>query len=87
MNDICRPQQLILIRHGESTRNEAKKGRTYFADEEARAKIRGIPDHKISLTENGIMQAKETGKYLAARFSAPDYVYHSGYERDSQSYS
>lgn len=79
-----RPAQLILIRHGESERNKAKRGSTYFADEYAREKIRGIPDHKISLTGEGIRQAKETGIHLQRMYGLPDYIYHSGYVRTEQ---
>jgi 2,3-bisphosphoglycerate-dependent phosphoglycerate mutase len=76
-----RPSLLVLIRHGESERNIAKKGNTYFSDEESRKSIRGIPDHMIGLTQNGKEQALQTGLELRSRFGAFDYVYHSGYLR------
>ena len=57
-----RPSALVLVRHAESLRNKVKKGSTYFADDAARRMIRGIPDHKISLTKEGIRQARKTGK-------------------------
>jgi 2,3-bisphosphoglycerate-dependent phosphoglycerate mutase len=80
---MSRPSTLVLIRHGESARNEAKKGATYFADEYARAKIKGIPDHKIELTKRGVDQARQTGRavFNAHKF---DYAYHSGYLRTEQ---
>ena len=81
MSTIDRPRRLVLIRHGESRRNAAKKGETYFADEAARALIRGVPDHKIPLTDLGHEQARKTGPPLFARFGVPDYFYHSGYQR------
>lgn len=81
MYQVNKPSQLILIRHAESARNRAKKGTTYFADEEARKTVKGIPDHEIPLTEVGHEQAKATGLYLRERFGAPDYIYHSGYRR------
>lgn len=84
MDTTERPSSLIFIRHGESTRNEAKKGATYFADEEARKTVKGIPDYKITLTETGVIQAQKTGLYLRERFGAPDYCYHSGYRRTEQ---
>ncbi len=84
MASINRPTQLIFIRHAESARNKAKKGTTYFADEEARKTVRGIPDYKIPLTEEGVRQARETGKHLRKCFGAPDYFYHSGYLRTIQ---
>ncbi|MDE1874704.1 MAG: histidine phosphatase family protein [Patescibacteria group bacterium] len=81
-----KPRQLILIRHGESARNKAKdgKGTTYFADEEARKTVKGIPDHEIPLTEEGHRQAERTGAYMRERFGAPDFIYHSGYKRTVQ---
>ncbi len=84
MSPIDRPSQLIFIRHAESARNEAKKGATYFADDAARRLVKGIPDYKIPLTENGTEQARKTGLYLRERFGVPDYIYHSGYLRTIQ---
>lgn len=81
MKKIDKPVQLILIRHAESARNKAKKGETFFADEEARKTVKGIPDHEIPLTDHGLDQARQTGVYLRDRFGPPDYVYHSGYRR------
>lgn len=79
-----KPNLLVLIRHAESERNKAKKGSTYFADEYSRNRVRGIPDHKISLTELGHNQAEATGEGLKRRFGIPDYIYHSGYTRTIQ---
>ncbi len=44
---------IFLIRHGESVSNT---GENY---------VKRIPDHLVSLTENGIMQARENGIWLA----------------------
>lgn len=44
---------IFLIRHGESVSNT---GENY---------VKRIPDHLVSLTENGIRQAQENGKWLA----------------------
>lgn len=84
MSAIKRPTQLIFIRHAESARNKAKQRTTYFADEEARKTVRGIPDHKIAITDLGWEQARKTGLYLRQEFGRPDYVYHSGYLRTVQ---
>lgn len=84
MNTFKRPTQLIFIRHAESARNKAKKGATYFADEEARRTVKGIPDHKVPLTEAGVIQAQKTGVYLREKFGTPDFIYHSGYTRTEQ---
>jgi broad specificity phosphatase PhoE len=84
MSEIERPALLVLVRHAESARNKAKQGTVYFADEEARRTVRGVPDHKIALTEEGMVQAEKTGVYLRTRFGIPNYLYHSGYERTIQ---
>ncbi len=76
-----RPYTIIFARHGQSKRNEAKKKSVYFADDEARAGLRGIPDDKIPLTKTGWEQARKTGLYLREHFGHPDYIYHSGYKR------
>lgn len=76
-----RPKQIILVRHAESARNVAKKGTTYFADEYARKHIKGVPDYRIPLTEDGEAHARQTGAYLRERFGTFDYIYHSGYKR------
>ena len=81
---INRPIQLIIIRHGQSIRNKSKPGAIYFENEEARQGICGIPDHKIPLTEEGMVQAEKTGDALREKFGIPDYVYHSGYVRTEQ---
>jgi phosphohistidine phosphatase SixA len=73
-----------VIRHAESERNKGKKNSVYFADDEARKIIKGIPDHKIPLTPEGIAQAEKTGIALRKRFGTFDYIYHSGYLRTTQ---
>ena len=45
--------RIFLIRHGESIANV---GENY---------IKRIPDHLVSLTENGKEQARENGQWLA----------------------
>lgn len=79
-----RPNQLVLIRHGESARNLAKQGSIYFPDDEARESVKGIPDHKVELTEKGHQQAEATGVFLRERFGVPDYIYNSEYTRTVQ---
>jgi len=78
---VERPSLLVLVRHAESVRNVAKKGNVYFADEEARKVIAGIPDQNVPITEFGRQQALQTGRYLRKKFGTPDYFYHSGYKR------
>ena len=75
---------LVLVRHGESQRNVAKKHNRFFLDDEARRPIRGIPDHLVGLTERGWEQARATGAAIRDRFGTFDRVYHSGYRRTVQ---
>jgi 2,3-bisphosphoglycerate-dependent phosphoglycerate mutase len=75
------PSLLVLVRHGESARNVAKKGSVFFADDEARKSVRGLPDYKVPLTEEGWRQAERTGAALRERFGAFAALYHSGYRR------
>lgn len=79
-----KPSLVVIIRHAESMRNKAKKGNAYFADDAARSLIKGIPDYKISLTEEGFLQAKATGAYLKKKFGEFDCCYHSGFLRTIQ---
>ncbi len=81
---IDRPLELILIRHAESERNKVKKDESFFADEYARNKVRGIADEEVELTEAGKSQARITGHILKQSFGVFDYVYHSGYKRTEQ---
>lgn len=76
-----RPSLLVLVRHGESQRNVAKKRNRFFLDDEARKPLIGVPDHLIGLTETGWRQARETGVAVRERFGSFDQVYHSGYQR------
>jgi broad specificity phosphatase PhoE len=76
-----RPALLVLVRHGESARNVAKKSNRYFLDDESRKALQGIADWDVPLTSVGQRQAVATGQMLRARFGTFDYVYHSGYKR------
>lgn len=76
-----RPSLLVLVRHAESARNVAKKGNAFFADDESRSSVRGVPDHDIPLTAEGGRQSRAVGAALRERHGAFDYVYHSGYLR------
>lgn len=78
------PNLLLIVRHAESARNAAKGHRRHYPDEQSRQSVRGIPDHKISLTDRGHDQAKQTGLALRECFGPPDVIYHSGYARTKQ---
>jgi broad specificity phosphatase PhoE len=79
--NASRPALLVLVRHGESQRNVAKRNNRFFLNDEARKPIRGIPDHRIGLTDLGRDQALATGVALRERFGTFDQIYHSGYRR------
>jgi 2,3-bisphosphoglycerate-dependent phosphoglycerate mutase len=79
-----RPALLVIVRHAESARNQAKKGSVYFADDAARRIVRGTADHLIALTDSGHEQAAQTGHAIRDRFGVFDYVYTSGYARTEQ---
>lgn len=82
--NIDRPLQIVLVRHAESVRNEAKKDASFFADEYARNKVRGVADSETALTDAGRAQARITGHVLKQSFGLFDYIYHSGFARASQ---
>ena len=76
-----RPALLVLVRHGQSLRNIAPRRNRFFMDDEARKTVKGIPDHRIPLTDEGRRQALETGIALREQFGTFDQLYHSGYLR------
>ncbi|MDP2318235.1 MAG: histidine phosphatase family protein [Acidobacteriota bacterium] len=79
-----RPNLLVLVRHGQSERNFARKGNTFFPDDESRQALRGEADHRTPLTELGCQQARDAGLQIREQFGTFDYVYHSGYRRTAQ---
>ena len=81
---MSRPALLVLVRHGQSERNVAKKHNRFYLNDEARKAVKGIPDHLIPLTDEGRRQARLTGLAIRDTFGAFDYVFHSGYTRTVQ---
>jgi 2,3-bisphosphoglycerate-dependent phosphoglycerate mutase len=79
-----RPSLLVLVRHGESAMNAAKKENVYLSDDGSAGLLKGVPDHKIPLTLDGLLQAEITGRALRERFGSFDAVYDSGYLRTQQ---
>jgi 2,3-bisphosphoglycerate-dependent phosphoglycerate mutase len=79
-----RPALLVLVRHGESQRNIARKQNRFYLDDESRKAVRGVPDHLIALTDEGRRQAVATGAALRQAYGTFDYVVHSGYARTVQ---
>lgn len=81
MSNTGLPKILVLIRHGESRRNTAKKSGPFFKNAAERDAIASTPDHLTPLTDEGHRQATETGLKLKERFGVPDEIVHSGYIR------
>lgn len=79
-----KPLKLVLIRHAESERNKALNGSLFLTDPTLLEQVGSVPDHKISITEQGIEQAKQTGEQLVADVGMPDTIIHSGYKRTKQ---
>lgn len=76
------PKQLVLVRHAESLLNVIQaKSPSFFVTAEERKPFIGFPDHKVGLTERGVVQAQKTGKGLFEGSFKFDAVYDSGYER------
>jgi 2,3-bisphosphoglycerate-dependent phosphoglycerate mutase len=84
VTDPHRPSLLVLVRHAESARNLAKGANRFFADDEQRKSVRGVPDFETPLTESGRTQARLTGHGLRGAHGRLDYVYRSGYARTRQ---
>jgi broad specificity phosphatase PhoE len=75
---------LVLVRHGQSERNIVKKQNRFYLNDEARKSVKGIPDHRIPLTDEGRRQASVTGAAIRASFGTFDYIIHSGYTRTAE---
>jgi len=79
-----KPKLVVFVRHAESERNQMKKGAIYFADDTARRITGGRSDENINLTPRGHGQAEQTGVVIREKFGVFDTVYHSGFNRTSQ---
>jgi broad specificity phosphatase PhoE len=82
--EMDRPSLVVLVRHAESLRNRVKKNNKYLPKDESSAIIRGVPDHRIPITEFGIQQSVITGVKIRERFGVFDVAYKSGYLRTEQ---
>lgn len=76
-----RPVSLTLVRHAESERNAARKGRRFFATAGDRVTVAGVADHRTPLTARGRRQADVSGPRLWAAQGPFDMAWHSGYAR------
>lgn len=75
------PTKIVIIRHAESGRNIAKGNSIYFPNDAARALVQGIPDRKIQLTEEGLVQAQATSRVMKPNYGVPDVIFHSDHSR------
>ena len=71
---------LVIVRHGESHRNVLRMKALATGGLDYHDNVRDVD---VTLTERGIHQSLETGKYLASRFRF-DRVFVSPYERSMQ---
>jgi len=79
-----RPMMLVLARHAESMRNKVKNGNAFLPADESSGLVKGIPDHRIALTDTGLIQSTVTGVPLKNDYGTFDTVYDSGYLRTIQ---
>ena len=78
------PAIMLLLRHGESYRNRVKGGNVFLPADGSAAIVRGVPDHRIALTDEGVRQAKATGAPLREAYGDIEVAYESGYLRAEQ---
>jgi len=84
VTEIARPELLVIVRHGESERNVALQAKNIYLQKEDLENFDGVPDQKISLTEEGKRQAQKTGIAIRKRYGVFDVVYDSQYLRTQQ---
>lgn len=84
MKSIRKVSSLVLIRHGKSLRNLYETSGPFYENDEQRAKVGIFRDRLMPLVEEGQEQARRTGRKLKEMMGAPDYFYHSGFERTKQ---
>ncbi len=77
------PERIVIVRHGQSEFNVAKDLLEEGLKERLEALV-NVRNVDIKLTEIGIWQAKETGKYLAEQDFKFDICYSSPYKRALQ---
>lgn len=76
------PNELILIRHGESEANIIQRSRKKGLSKNIPEKYFSTPDREIRLSKLGIEQAKETGLFLKEMFkNGVDVIYVSDHTR------
>jgi len=78
-----KPKLLVIVRHGESIANVAKGDNSFYPEDSVHV-IKGFADHAVPLTEQGRLQAEQTGLALKERYGTFDAVYDSGYLRTIQ---
>jgi broad specificity phosphatase PhoE len=84
MKEKRRNPSIVVCRHGQSLANILGDV-SFIGDDPVKHKtLIEIEDYQVPLTELGVAQAKQLGKFLHARFGIPDAVVDSGYLRAVQ---
>jgi probable phosphoglycerate mutase len=77
-----KPTRLTIIRHAESALNKIRASSPiFFTDSPTRDLFIDTPDHMVPITEEGTVQARQTGKLLGESY---DIAVHTGYARTKQ---
>ena len=83
------PSLLVLMRHGQSIRNQVKGASTYLPEDLQEtletALACSLPDHDVPLTQAGVDSVRRVGVALHSRYGEFDQVFCSPYVRTRQS--
>ena len=63
--DEFKPRLFLAVRHGQTVRNQRKRG-TYYETDEERAPLRDVPDSETPLSPEGTEQMRRAGRALRA---------------------
>ncbi len=77
-------RDLILIRHGESIRNNSEGKGPFYKNNEEREAVGVRQDRLFPLTKTGRHQARNAGRGLKSQFGVPDMLFHSGFVRTAE---
>ncbi len=80
------PRNIVIVRHGETDRNGVLRDGRFLKDEDQRAKVKAVPDHRVELTDIGRQQATAIGRVIRDNwgFRSFDVYFDSGYTRSIQ---
>jgi broad specificity phosphatase PhoE len=77
------PRNIVIVRHGETPANAARRTGRFFDSMKEIAKLGGKADHELPLNAKGIGEARRIGQLMREKwpFRRFDVCYDSGYER------